>query len=229
MLYSSLLSDLTWINHGFGTRLDDNSQHDMASLKQVHSAVTLVVETAGLAGEGDALVTAQPGLSVSVRTADCYPILLADERKRAVAAVHAGWRGTAAQIVVRTLAAMHHQFGTEAADVRVAIGPGIGGCCYQVGAEVARQFGLEQAGRIDLAAINHRQLVDMGIAGSRIDILAHCTQCDAQLFDSFRRDRERAGRMKVSACIGRVRQKTGQCKNSSGAAANQDSAPAKRD
>jgi len=167
----------------------------MASLKQIHSSVVLAAERAGVAGEGDALVTAQVGVPVSIRTADCYPILLADTRNLAVAAVHAGWRGTAARIVVRTLEQMRARFGTDGADLRVAIGPGIGGCCYEVGIEVARQFGLEHAGKIDLAEMNHRLLVENGVARKRIELLGGCTFCDAHLFHSFRRDKESAGRM----------------------------------
>lgn len=167
----------------------------MASLKQIHSAVVWSADQKGCAGDGDALITNRTGLPVSVRTADCYPILLADERNRAVAAVHAGWRGTAAHILSQTLKEMHARFGTEPGDVHAAIGPGIGGCCYEVGEEVARQFGFTQAGRIDLAQLNHRQLVDIGVPEARIDILGSCTKCDAHLFHSFRRDKERAGRM----------------------------------
>jgi hypothetical protein len=141
------------------------------------------------------LVTALAGVAVSVRTADCYPILLADERNHAVAAVHAGWRGTAARIAIRTLEEMHRLYGTEAADVYAAIGPGIGECCYEVGADVARQFGMEHAGRVDLAAINRRQLLDAGVAEHRIDVLGGCTKCDAHLFHSYRRDQLAAGRM----------------------------------
>lgn len=171
------------------------SQEDMARLKQIHSAVVLAAERAGLAGEGDALVTSQARVPVSIRTADCYPILLADQRNHAVAAVHAGWRGTAAQIVVRTIEQMRERFGTDVADLRVAIGPGIGGCCYEVGVEVALQFGLKRAGKIDLAEMNHRLLVENGVAAERIEVLGGCTSCDADLFHSFRRDKERAGRM----------------------------------
>jgi YfiH family protein len=188
----------------------------MASLKQIHSAVVLTVDRAGAAGEGDALVTAQAGVAVSIRTADCYPILLADERHHAVAAVHAGWRGTAGRIVVKTIEQMQARFGTDAADLRVAIGPGIGGCCYQVGVEVARQFGLESAEKIDLAEINHQLLVENGVASGRIEVLGGCTQCDGHLFHSFRRDKESAGRM-VSWIA----------RNTSGAVAACDSAPAK--
>lgn len=167
----------------------------MASLKQIHSSIVLPAGQVGRAGEGDALVTARAGVAVSVRTADCYPLLLADHRNRALAAVHAGWRGTAAHIVLRTLEEMHRLYGTQAADVYAAIGPGIGECCYEVGAEVARQFDLAEAGRIDLAAMNRRQLLDAGLAEARIDVLGGCTKCDAHLFHSYRRDQLAAGRM----------------------------------
>ncbi len=166
----------------------------MASLKQIHSAGVLVADRAGLIGEGDALITAQPGIALSVRTADCYPILLVDSRRRAIAAVHAGWRGTAAEIVPGTIAEMRARFGTNPADVYAAIGPGIGGCCYEVGADVARQFN-KSAGRLDLADANRRQLTDSGVESSHIDMTALCTFCDADRFHSYRRDKEYAGRM----------------------------------
>jgi YfiH family protein len=195
ILHSALLSKLTWIDHGFGTRLGPLSQAGMASLKQIHSASVLVPTEPGCAGEGDALLTATPGLRVSVRTADCYPILLADTKNRAVAAVHAGWRGTAGKIVVETLAKMRAEFGTSPSDIVAAIGPGIGMCCYEVGAEVGRLFGLEGAGRIDLAAANRRQLLDTGVEKPAIDVLGGCTFCDSSRFYSFRRDKADRGRM----------------------------------
>ena len=172
----------------------------MASLKQIHSGIVLLGEQIGCAGEGDALVTALAGVTVSVRTADCYPILLADERNHAVAAVHAGWRGTAANIAIRALEEMHRLYGTEAAGVYAAIGPGIRECCYEVGADVASKFGLEQAGRIDLTAINRRQLLDAGVPEQHIDMLGGCTKCDAHLFHSYRRDQQAAGRMVSYIC-----------------------------
>jgi YfiH family protein len=195
ILRSPLLSQLAWIDHGFGTRLAPLSQEGMASLKQIHSGMALAAEHAGCAGEGDALLTAVPGLRLSVCSADCYPILLADTKRHAVAAVHAGWRGAAAEIVVKTLAKMRAQFGTSPADIAAAIGPGIGACCYEVGAEVARLFGLEGAGRIDLAAANRRQLIDTGVEERNIDVLGGCTFCDGARFHSFRREKEQAGRM----------------------------------
>jgi YfiH family protein len=195
VIHSSLLSGLDWIDHGFGTRLDIFPQDQMASVRQIHSNTVLVAASEGCAGDGDALATDRGGVRVSVRTADCYPLLLADVRQRAVAAVHAGWRGTAARIVGNTIGTMRAQFGTDAADVYAAIGPGIGACCYQVGIEVARQFGLEQAGRIDLADANRRQLLSAGVPLAQIQVVGGCTRCDARQFHSFRRDGEQAGRM----------------------------------
>jgi YfiH family protein len=195
ILHSPLLSQLAWIDHGFGTRLAPLSQQGMASLKQIHSAVALVANQPGRAGEGDALLTNSPRLLLSVRTADCCPILLADTKNRAVAAVHAGWRGTAAGVVVETIARLRTQFGTSPVDIVAAIGPGIGVCCYEVGPEVAQLFGAEGAGRIDLAAANRCQLIDAGVEERNIDVLGSCTFCDAALFYSFRREKEQAGRM----------------------------------
>jgi hypothetical protein len=167
----------------------------MASLKQIHSAVVLMAVWPRPSGEGDALIANRPGLAASVRTADCYPILLADAATHAVAAIHAGWRGTAAGVVRATIARMGVEFGTRAEDLWAAIGPGIGECCYQVGEEVARQFGRASAGRIDLAAANRHQLLEAGVAEERIDSLGLCTFCDAARFHSYRRDKNDAGRM----------------------------------
>ena len=167
----------------------------MGSLRQIHSAKVLAVDGAGIAGEGDALVTATPALAVSVRTADCYPILLADTRNRAVAAIHAGWRGTAAGIVSAALQTMTAQYNTRAEDICAAIGPGIGYCCYEVGEEVARQFGRDAAGCVDLAAENRTQLLGAGVPSTNIEITGGCTRCDTLQFHSFRRDKDQAGRM----------------------------------
>jgi YfiH family protein len=89
---------------------------------------------------GDALVTNTPGLLLAVQTADCVPILLADPRTRAVAAVHAGWRGTLARVVEKSLGRLRMEFGTRPGDVVAVLGPAIGRCCYEVGSDVARAF-----------------------------------------------------------------------------------------
>jgi YfiH family protein len=193
---TSPVLELPWIQHGFGTRAGPLTQAGLASLKQIHSARALVADRKeGCVGEGDALITREPGVAVSVRTADCFPILLADPVRRAIAAVHAGWRGTAGEIVLQTLEQMGAQFGTRPNDVIAAIGPGIGACCYEVGEEVARQFGQESAGRLDLEGENYRQLIRAGVPPAHIDQLNTCTFCNATLFYSWRRDRDPAARM----------------------------------
>ena len=111
------------------------------ALKQIHSAViwpfaTVPKETC----KGDASLTKTPGLLLGVQTADCVPILLVDPKKRAVAAVHAGWRGTLARILEKTVGELHSHFGSNPSDLLAAIGPGIGPCCYEVGADLVTQF-----------------------------------------------------------------------------------------
>jgi polyphenol oxidase len=199
VIQSAALTRFAWVEHQFGTRDQAPAQDATASLTQVHSAlvinVSLNVSASGCAGEGDALIANRPGVALSIRTADCFPILLADPDHRAVAAIHAGWRGTDQGIVGRTLDAMRSDFDTSPDQVVAAIGPGIGACCYEVGDDVARRFGLNAAGRLDLAAINREQLIRAGVPASRIDTLGHCTFCESALFHSYRRDREQAGRM----------------------------------
>jgi YfiH family protein len=167
----------------------------MASLKQIHSHISFTAERPGCVGEGDALVSRTPGVAVSVRTADCFPILLADPETRAVAAVHAGWRGTAAGVVRTSLERMRTEFGTDPKNIFAAIGPGIGACCYEVGIDVARQFGLQRAGHLDLAVGNRDQLIGAGLKAERIERVGGCTFCNPAQFFSWRRDHDRAGRM----------------------------------
>jgi polyphenol oxidase len=117
------------------------SQMPMVALKQFHSDVIHIFDSApDEPCRGDAAITNRPGLLLAVQTADCVPILLADPKKRAIAAIHAGWRGTLARIVAKTIGAMQMHFGTDPRDLLAAIGPCIGSCCYEVGTEVATQF-----------------------------------------------------------------------------------------
>jgi polyphenol oxidase len=113
----------------------------LVALKQFHSDVIHLFDSApGEPSCGDAAITNRPGLLLAVQTADCVPILLADPKKRAIAAVHAGWRGTLARILAKTIGAMQMHFATNPRDLLAAIGPCIGPCCYEVGTEVATQF-----------------------------------------------------------------------------------------
>jgi polyphenol oxidase len=113
----------------------------LIALKQIHSAVIWPFASApNEPCKGDASLTKTPGLLLAVQTADCVPILLVDPKKRAVAAIHAGWRGTLARITEKTVGELHSHFGSNPSDLLAAIGPSIGSCCYEVGAELVTQF-----------------------------------------------------------------------------------------
>jgi YfiH family protein len=201
MITAPNLSRLDWLQHGFGQRSSDYPSF-ITTLRQVHSS--LVVEAKGIGGDriadGDALVTGPEGPLVGVRTADCVPILLADRRTHATAAIHAGWRGTAENIVAATVTDMAGRFGTVPADVVAAVGPSIGACCYEVGPEVVHRFetwmpDMEQTQeprKVNLRAINELQLRNVGVAD--IWVSADCTFCSPGYY-SFRRERDEAGRM----------------------------------
>lgn len=126
-------------------RAIDAHKMRIVTLKQIHSDIVHCVSAAkrdngALAPAADALITREPGVLLVVQTADCVPILLADTKTRAVAAVHSGWRGTLRRIAEKTLGRMQIEFGTRPEDVIAAIGPAIGRCCYEVGSDVAREF-----------------------------------------------------------------------------------------
>jgi polyphenol oxidase len=129
-------------NRGTFAAAIDAAQLHMVTLRQIHSDIVhqITAKSLRLPPTGDAMFTARPGLLLAVQTADCVPILLADPRTGAVAAVHSGWRGTLKRIGEKTLGRLRMEFGTRPEDVVAAVGPGIGGCCYEVGPEVAKEF-----------------------------------------------------------------------------------------
>jgi polyphenol oxidase len=197
------LEGLPWLQHGFGTRLSVGwpGSDRLATARQVHSNHVLLVGAPGPQGEGDALITNQPGIGLAIRTADCLPILMVDSRTRAIAAVHAGWRGVVSEIAPRTVEAMTQHFGSKPEDLVVAIGPGIGRCCFEVGPEVAAQFELSGRTKVDLVATTCRQLGRNGVRLGQILTSGLCSYCDSELFESYRRDREAAGRMTAMICL----------------------------
>lgn len=184
----------------------------LAVVRQVHSNLSVVLPDEGTAGSGvaaeaDGIMTCQAGLLLGIQTADCIPVLVADPRKRAVAAFHAGWRGTVERIVELGVAQMRQQFGSDPVDLIAAIGPGIGACCYTVGAEVLARFtaGFSYAeelfGRhgedlyLNLAEANRRQLLATGLAADSIATVGGCTACQPEYFYSHRASGGHAGRM----------------------------------
>jgi len=199
------LDHLDWLEHGFGTRAAGEWVNSgVVSLRQVHSAVChRVTEAPTHPPTGDALLSSTPGLLLAVRTADCLPILIVDERRRAVAAVHAGWRGSAAALSSKAVQAMAEEFGSQPEDLQAAVGPGICGGCYEVGPEVARRFAawmpqlaeVTSPVHLDLAEVNRLQLVQAGVPPDRIFQGAPCACRGGAEFWSYRRERSEAGRM----------------------------------
>jgi len=199
--------EFIWQSHGFGTRFANPSAD--VTLRQIHSAqVHNAQGLADRANQGDGLATGETSLKIGVRTADCVPILLLDTRQRAVAAVHAGWRGTAAAISQRAVASMNDWFGSKPADVCAAIGPSIRVCCYEVGAEVATALApffpewpaVTDKRHLDLAEANRRQLKAAGLRASHISDSGLCTACLPEQFFSFRREPSNPGRMLSAIC-----------------------------
>lgn len=193
----------------------------LTSCWQVHSAdVRTVRDTEDVRRDTehcDALVTSMPRVLLGVKTADCVPIILGDGRTGACAAVHAGWRGTLASILSRALERMGTEYGTRAEDVRAAIGPAAGACCYEVGAEVIEAFSTKfpnsnhlftptRAGHalVDLQRANREQLITSGVAPERVHTAPLCTMCRTDLFFSYRREKIPHGRTgRLMAVIGR--------------------------
>jgi polyphenol oxidase len=172
-------------------------------LRQVHGAA---VEEAPWSGRpaADAAVTSEAGFLLGIETADCLPVLLVDPRRRAVAAAHAGWRGTVAGVTRAAVAALVRG-GSRSADLLAALGPGIGPCCYEVGEDVKAAFGPAGArffeptpgGRdhLDVRAANRLQLTAAGLDSDRIESVDECTFCRSDLYHSYRRDGPGSGRM----------------------------------
>ena len=180
--------------------------------------------------DADVLVSDDPGVAVAVRAADCVPLLLADSRTGAVAAVHAGWRGTAAGAATAAVHALAREFGSNPDDLIAAIGPSIGACCYEVGADlvdafaaaghprhlVDRWFMVRESGSgvrdprrqrlyLDLTGANRDQLMLAGLRHEHIYTCGLCTAMNLDLLTSYRAEKEKAGRIagiiRSGACV----------------------------
>jgi YfiH family protein len=198
---------------------------DLLRVRQVHGNVVRVVGRDGVSAttasekpDGDAIVSNAPGLALAVVVADCVPVLLAARDGSAVAAIHAGWRGTCAGIAIAAVEAMSRAFGTRPADLVAAIGPSIGPGDYVVGeslvdafvaaghdeASVRRWFRRGPAGevRLDLWRANQDQLERAGVLQESIHASELSTLAHPAWFESFRRDASRAGRMVAVVGVG---------------------------
>lgn len=156
----------------------------------------------------DALITDEPGCALTMNYADCAPILLVDPVRRAIGLGHAGWRGTVADVAGAMVGAMRSEFGSDPADLRAAVGPSIGPCCYEVGPDVITAVGNAYADpksllpypnggqrpHFDLPEANRRQLRAAGVPAEQIEMAGLCTACRTDLFFSHRAENGRTGR-----------------------------------
>jgi YfiH family protein len=176
-------------------------------LKQIHSGIVVDITDTSAANEpveADAAVTSLNGVILGVQTADCVPILISDARGTAAAAIHAGWRGTAARIAETTVLRLCMKFSINANDLVAAIGPHIRVCCYEVGNDVVTTmanpalFEYQQAWakpHLNLAGANRQQLMNAGMLEERIEVSSLCTRCRGDLFYSYRREGAKTGHM----------------------------------
>ena len=194
----------------------------VATLNQVHGNTVVAIrrDTAPPSEgcSGDALVSDDPDVGVAVRAADCVPLLLADPETGAVAAVHAGWRGTAASTSVSAVETLMRECGAKPDDLIAAIGPSIGACCYEVGSELVdafaaaghprhlidRWFLAPPAGRgqrsavklrLDVAGANRDQLILAGLREKNVFMCGLCTAEHPDILTSYRVEKDRAGRL----------------------------------
>ena len=140
---AAFLRELDAVGDGrqHGRRNGRKSLWPIVTLRQVHSDIIHCVNSVPEETlPGDGLLTSTPGLLIAIQTADCLPVILVDTARRAVGVFHAGWRGTVNRIVEKGVGEMRRCFGSQARDLQAAIGPGVHGCCYEVGEEVRDQF-----------------------------------------------------------------------------------------
>jgi YfiH family protein len=189
--------------------LDDELHFIVAN--QTHSDHINIItekETKGWIGledaveDCDALITNKKGVVLTILTADCVPILLYDKEKEVVAAIHAGWKGTEAKIVAKTVKKMITVYGSDPKDIIAGVAPAIGRCCYEVGEDVAKHFFTEPLSfdiqgekyMLDLPFINKKQLLDSGVLEEHIEMSDVCTACEVERFFSYRKEQGCSGR-----------------------------------
>jgi len=171
----------------------------VVTMRQVHGATVARVDNPVSAVDGvDGLFTNASGLGLGVLTADCVPILMVAAQHRVAVAVHAGWRGTLAGIVRVALHKARDELGLEPTAFQVALGPAIGGCCYEVGADIGQSIEQRwgplgdgwrpqgEKGRLDLREVNRRMLLGMGVPEAAIELVGPCTACHLRSFFSHR-------------------------------------------
>lgn len=173
----------------------------LATQRQVHGDTCVTVGTGYVPTDSDAMIAVEQGWLLAVSAADCIPVLIYDSKVEVVAGVHSGWRGSARNIVAKTIRRLIEEFGTSPQDLFVYVGASAGQCCYEVGHDVASKFdpGHSRPLSSDKFLFDNKgvvlgQLIDVGVPAQRIELDSRCTICDPTLH-SYRRDGARSGRM----------------------------------
>lgn len=168
--------------------------------RQTHSNIIKIIDCAGDNGESDALITSKKNLGLAIIVADCTPIFIYDFKKKVIAAVHSGWRGTEQKILYKTLMKLQKDFGSNPENLIVYIGPSISVANYEVGNEVAEKFDEKYVSTkdgklfLDVSSINYKTLLDFGIPQNQIQKSELCTYEFKTLLHSYRRDGNKSGR-----------------------------------
>lgn len=168
--------------------------------KQIHSEIVTIVEKPGIIAESDGMITNKKNLGLAISTADCVPIFVFDKTNKVIAAIHSGWRGTQKQILKKSLNILTEKFHSNPQDLIVYVGPSISQSNYEVGAEVAEQFGEKYSMRINgkiflnVVQANLDMISDFNIPEDQIEVSQFCSFEENELFHSYRRDGKLAGR-----------------------------------
>lgn len=197
ILRSNFLDKYKMVNAFFTTRgvsIPMDFAGRLLTPQQTHSDHVVTVDDREEYPDTDGLILAEPDIAIYLRFADCTPLVFYDPKHNVAAISHAGWRGTAARIGVKTVAKMVLNFSTKPEDLIVLIGPAISMCCYEVSEEVRDTLlstvknvaGLYKERNVDLKKINARQLEGIGV--KNIDICEFCTSCNNDLFYSYRKE-----------------------------------------
>lgn len=212
------LEEISFLIHGFGTvrwkekdfkRRPEWQSFRLLFLDQIHSNVIQSIDKIPKGNlEGDAMITDLPFLFLIIETADCLPVFIVSQSPKVIAAVHCGWKGTRKRVIQRAIQRMRDHYGCDPSVLLVALGPCIEGRCYEVGEDVLQDF--EKDGHsteffqnhpshkgkylFDLKEVNISQMVSLGIKKDNILSMDICTHCHKE-FSSYRRDKDRAGRV----------------------------------
>jgi YfiH family protein len=205
---SNVQGNRSILARAFGTKLEK-----LVTVAQVHGTDLLVIDSPNpdythfQKIECDGIITDQPGVMIGVCVADCAPVLLLDPVRKVVAALHAGWKGTAGGIARKGVEAVVSLFGSDPSEILAAVGPGIGRCCYEVDGPVRDEFvkgggcwdeaavaSVSGKWQLDLSRANVHQLLEAGVPRENIETTDLCVSCNKAAFFSYRRDKGETGR-----------------------------------